>query len=105
MLSIIFLITIEIRLVVIYFLLILDEARQDAENKAKQLVEHNGVEYDQASEDVHDPSKESGQFDDPSTEGQDVDLDKPNPDKNARTSVCSASSDNPADASFKVMGT
>ena len=61
-LSIIFSITIEIRLVVIYFLLILDEACQDAENEAKQLVKHNGAEDDQASQDVHDPSKESGQF-------------------------------------------
>ena len=79
--------------------------RQDAEKEAKQLVGNNGAEDDQSSQDVNDPSKESGQFDDPSTERQDVDLVKADPDQNAKTSVCSASSDNPADASFKVMGT
>ena len=79
--------------------------RQDAEKEAKQLVGHNGAEDDQSSQDLHNPSKESGQFDDPSTEGQDVDVVKVDPDENAETSVLSASSDNPADASFKVMGT
>ena len=81
--------------------------RQDAEKEAKQLVGHNGAEDDQSSQDLHNPSKESGQFDDPSTEGQDVDVVKVELDENAEivpSSVTSASTDNPADASFKVMG-
>ena len=75
--------------------------------EAKQLVVHNGAEHDQSSQDFHNPSKESGQFDDPSTEGQDVDVVKVDLDENAEilpSSVTSASTDNPADASFKVMG-
>ena len=61
-------------LYIYFFCLILDEVRQDPEKEAKQFVGHNGAEDDQSSQDVHNPSKESGQFDDPSTEGQDVDL-------------------------------